>query len=51
MPELTFTIKFNMKGIPKVMERAVMNLYEGAKTRVRVGLEMSEEFEVKIGVH
>ena len=39
------------KGIPKVMVRAVMSLYEGAKTRVGVGLELSEEFEVKVGVH
>ena len=31
--------------------RAVMIFYEGAKTRVRVGLELSEEFEVKVGVH
>ena len=31
------------------MVRAVMSLYEGAKTRVRVGLELSEEFEVKVG--
>ena len=33
------------------MVRAVMSLYEGAKTRARAGLEMSEEFEVKVGVH
>ena len=39
------------RGIPEVMVRAVMSLYEGAKTRVRVGLELSEEFEVKVGVH
>ena len=26
-------------------------LYAGAKTRVRVGSEMSEEFDVKVGVH
>ena len=39
------------KGIQEVMVRAVMSLYEGAKTRVRVGLELSEEFEVKVGVH
>ena len=26
-------------------------MYEGAKTRVRVGLELSEEFELKVGVH
>ena len=28
-----------------------MSLYEGAKTKVRVGLELSEDFQVKIGVH
>ena len=39
------------RGIPKAMVRAVMSLYEGAKTRVRVELELSEEFEVKVGVH
>ena len=31
--------------------RAGMSLYEGAKTRVRVRLELSEEFKVKVGVH
>ena len=39
------------KGIPEVMVRAVMSLYEGVKTRVRVGLDLSEEFEVKVSVH
>ena len=39
------------KGIPEVMVRAVMRLYEGAKTKVGVGLEFFEEFEVKVGVH
>ena len=41
------------KGISEVMVRAVMSLYEGAKKRVRVGLELilSKEFEVKVGVH
>ena len=28
-----------------------MSLYEGAKTRVRVDSELSEEFEVKVGIH
>ena len=31
--------------------RAVMSLYEGAKIKISVGLELSEEFEVKIGVY
>ena len=39
------------RGIPEAMVRAVMSLYEGAKTRVRVGLELSQEFEVKVVVH
>ena len=39
------------RGISEVIVRAVMSLYEGAKTRVRVGLELFEEFEVKVGVH
>ena len=31
--------------------RAVMSLYDNAKTRVRVGSAYSEEFKVKVGVH
>ena len=33
------------RGIPEAMVRAVMSLYEGAKTRVRVGLELSGSFK------
>ena len=29
----------------------MMSLYEGAKTRVRVDSMLSEEFEVKVGMH
>ena len=36
---------------PEVMVTAVMSLYEGVKTRVIVGQELSDEFEVKVGVH
>ena len=39
------------KGIPDVLVRSVMSLYEGAKARVRVDYELSEEFEVKVGMH
>ena len=39
------------KGLSEVMVRAVMNLYNGAETRLRVGSVYSEEFKVKIGVH
>ena len=39
------------KDIPDAMVRAVISLYEGAKTRVRVGLELFEKFGVKVGVH
>ena len=28
-----------------------MSLYDGAKTRVRVGSQLSEEFEVNVGMH
>ena len=39
------------KGIPEVLVISVMCQYEGAKTRVRVDSELSEEFEVKVGIH
>ena len=31
--------------------RAVMSLYDGAKTKVKVGYAYSEEFEIKVDVH
>ena len=37
--------------MPEVMGRSEMNLYEGAKTRVRVNCELLEKFEVKVGMH
>ena len=39
------------KAISEILVRAVMSLYDGAKTRVRVGSANSKEFEVKVGVH
>ena len=39
------------KGIPEVLARSVMRLYEGAKSMVRVDSELSDEFEVKVRMH
>ena len=39
------------KGILEVLVRSVMSLCEGAKTSVRVDSALSEEFEVKFGMH
>ena len=39
------------KDLSEVMVWTVMSLYDGAKTRVRVGSAYSEKFEVKVGVH
>ena len=39
------------KRLHEMLVIAVMSLYEGAKTKVRVGTELSEEFCVKVGVH
>ena len=37
--------------IPEVLVRSVMGLCEGVKTRVRVDSVLSEEFEIKVGMH
>ena len=39
------------RGIPVVLVGSVMSLYDGADTRVRVDSELSEEFDVKVGMH
>ena len=31
--------------------RAVMSLFEGAKTNVRLGLELTKKFDLKVCVH
>ena len=35
----------------RVLVRSAMSIYEGAKRRVIVDCELSEEFEVKVGIH
>ena len=39
------------KGVNEELVRAVMRLYEGARTKIKVGTGMSEAFDVKVGVH
>ena len=39
------------KGLAEVLVQAVMSLYEGSRTKVRVGSGTSEEFGVRFGVH
>ena len=39
------------KGIPDTSVGPVMSLCKGAKTKVKVGTHLSEEFEVNIGVY
>ena len=39
------------KEKPYVLVKPVTSLYEGAKTRVRVDSELSEELEVKVRIH
>ena len=46
-----FEWAMRMKGIPEVLVRSVIRLYEGAKTRVRVDSELSEELQAKVGMH
>ena len=38
-------------GTPEGLVRSMTSLYEGTKTRVRVDCELSEELEVKVGMH
>ena len=39
------------KGLSEVMIRAVISLYDGVKTSVKVEFAYSEESKVKVGVH
>ena len=50
VPRKVLEWAMRMKGIPEVLVRLVMSLYEGAKTRVRVDSELSEEFEAEVGM-
>ena len=38
-------------GVPEALVKTVQAMYHNARARVRVGTSLSEEFEVKVGVH
>ena len=39
------------KGLAEVLVQAMMSLFEGSRTKVRVGSRTSNEFGVRVGVH
>ena len=51
VPKKVMEWAMRKKGPSEVIVRAVMSLYDGEKTRVRMGSAYLEEFEVKVGVH
>ena len=51
LPRKVLELAIRKKEIQEVLVGSVMSLYEGAKTGVRVDSELSEEFEVKVGMH
>ena len=51
LPRKVLEWTLRKKGIPEILVRSVMSLYEGVKTRVRLDSELSSELDVKIGMH
>ena len=51
VPRRVIEWALRMKFVEENMVRVIMKMYEGAKTKVRVRNGLSEEFEVKVGVH
>ena len=49
--EVMNSVTLRRKGIPEVLVGSVMSLYEGARTRVRLDSELSEEFEVNVWIN
>ena len=41
----------NENEFPKELIRALTSLYEVVETKAKVGKHLSEEFQVKVGVH
>ena len=51
VPKKVIEWALRKKLVPERLVQAVMSMYKGAKTRVKVGGEHSEEFDVGVGVH
>ena len=51
VPRRVIEFALRKKGVEEKLVQTVMRLYEGAKTSVRVESELSESFDVKVGVH
>ena len=51
VPRKVLELAMRKESIREVVGRSWMSLYEGAKTRVRVDSELTEEFEAKVGMH
>ena len=37
------------KGLPEILVKAMISLYEGSKTKIKVGSEFSQKFFVAVG--
>ena len=51
VPKKVMEWALKKKSLPQVLVKAVRSLYEGSRTKVRVGSGFSEEFGVRVGVH
>ena len=51
VPRKVLELAMRREWIPEALVRSVMSLYEGARTTVRVDSKLSEEIDVKVGMH
>ena len=51
VPRKVMELAIRKKSFSEVLLKAVMSLYEGSRTKIRVGSGLSEEFGVRVGVH
>ena len=51
VPNKVMVLSMRKKGISEAFVRALMSLYTGARTKLKVGTHLSEEFEASVGVH